>query len=640
MALEEKEGELKEPLLENIKKENDIKLIDKKDYPRLAEEIRQFLIEKISVTGGHLGSNLGAVELTMALHLSLNLPEDKIIWDVGHQSYTHKILTGRREGFDTLRKFGGMSGFPKRKESECDCFDTGHSSTSISAGLGMVMARDLKGEDYSVVSVIGDGSLTGGMAYEAMNNASKLETNFIIILNDNNMSISENVGGISQYLNGIRTAEPYLDLKEGVYHTLMKSKKGEGVVEKIRRVKSSAKHLVIPGMFFEDMGLTYLGPVDGHDVNVLLRVIKDAKRVKGGVIIHVKTQKGKGYLPAERHPARFHGAEPFEIETGLPKKIRERANYTDVFSTVMCKLGQRDEKIVAITAAMPDGTGLKRFHNLFPERFFDVGIAEEHAVTFAAGLAAGGMKPIVAIYSSFLQRAYDQILHDVCIQNMPVVFAIDRAGLVGSDGETHQGIFDLSYLSSIPNMHIMAPKNKWELSDMLKFAVDFGGPVAIRYPRGEAYAGLQEFRSPIVYGKSEKIFYEEEICLIAVGSMVKVAVEVREKLKEQGYGCSLINARFVKPVDRDMVVAAAADHRLIVTMEENVASGGLGEKIRDVIDEAYAGNERRMEAPELLTVAIPDEYVEHGNVDVLKAEVGIDAEHVIERIIRAMNEIR
>ncbi|MGN0325755.1 MAG: 1-deoxy-D-xylulose-5-phosphate synthase [Lachnospiraceae bacterium] len=640
MALEEKEGELKEPLLENIKKENDIKLIDKKDYPRLAEEIRQFLIEKISVTGGHLGSNLGAVELTMALHLSLNLPEDKIIWDVGHQSYTHKILTGRREGFDTLRKFGGMSGFPKRKESECDCFDTGHSSTSISAGLGMVMARDLKGENYTVVSVIGDGSLTGGMAYEAMNNASKLETNFIIILNDNNMSISENVGGISQYLNGIRTAEPYLDLKEGVYHTLMKSKKGEGVVEKIRRVKSSAKHLVIPGMFFEDMGLTYLGPVDGHDVNVLLRVIKDAKRVKGGVIIHVKTQKGKGYLPAERHPARFHGAEPFEIESGLPKKIRERANYTDVFSTVMCKLGQRDEKIVAITAAMPDGTGLKRFHNLFPERFFDVGIAEEHAVTFAAGLAAGGMKPIVAIYSSFLQRAYDQILHDVCIQNMPVVFAIDRAGLVGSDGETHQGIFDLSYLSSIPNMHIMAPKNKWELSDMLKFAVDFGGPVAIRYPRGEAYAGLQEYRSPIVYGKSEKIFYEEEICLIAVGSMVKVAVEVREKLKEKGYGCSLINARFVKPVDHDMVVAAAADHRLIVTMEENVASGGLGEKIRDVLDDAYAGKERRMEAPELLTVAIPDEYVEHGNVDVLKAEVGIDAEHIIERITHVMNEIR
>lgn len=619
-----------ESLLEQIKQANDIKRIDRRDYGRLAEEIRNFLIEKISENGGHLGSNLGAVELTMALHLSLNLPEDKIIWDVGHQSYTHKILTGRKEGFDRLRKFGGMSGFPKRKESECDCFDTGHSSTSISAGLGMVMARDLKGENYTVVSVIGDGSLTGGMAYEAMNNASKLESNFIIILNDNNMSISENVGGISQYLNGIRTAEPYLDLKEGVYNTLMKSKRGEGVVETIRRVKSSAKHLVIPGMFFEDMGLTYLGPVDGHDINAMMRAIKDAKRCKSAVIIHAMTQKGKGYAPAERHPARFHGAEPFEIETGLPKKIRERANYTDVFSTVMCKLGQRDEKIVAITAAMPDGTGLKRFHNMFPERFFDVGIAEEHAVTFAAGLAAGGMKPIVAVYSSFLQRAYDQILHDVCIQNMPVTFAIDRAGLVGSDGETHQGIFDLSYLSSIPNMHIMAPKNKWELSDMLKFAVDFMGPIAVRYPRGEAYAGLQEFRSPIVYGKSETIYQEDEICLIAVGSMVRVAMDVRAALKEKGHGCSLVNARFVKPVDEEMVRAALRTHQLVVTMEENVASGGFGEKVREIASEENLSGQG---APaKLLTVAVPDEYVEHGNVELLKAEIGIDAGHILERI--------
>ena len=631
MTFDKKEREAGESLLEYIRQENDIKLIDRRDYGRLAEEIRAFLIEKISENGGHLGSNLGAVELTMALHLSLNLPEDKIIWDVGHQSYTHKILTGRKEGFDTLRKFGGMSGFPKRKESECDCFDTGHSSTSISAGLGMVMARDLKGENYTVVSVIGDGSLTGGMAYEAMNNASKLETNFIIILNDNNMSISETVGGISQYLNGIRTAEPYLDLKEGVYNTLMKSKRGEGVVETIRRVKSSAKHLVIPGMFFEDMGLTYLGPVDGHDINALMRAIKDAKRCKNAVIIHAMTQKGKGYPPAERHPARFHGAEPFEIETGLPKKIRERANYTDVFSTVMCKLGQQDEKIVAITAAMPDGTGLKRFHNIFPERFFDVGIAEEHAVTFAAGLAAGGMKPIVAVYSSFLQRAYDQILHDVCIQNMPVVFAIDRAGLVGSDGETHQGIFDLSYLSSIPNMHIMAPKNKWELSDMLKFAVGFGGPIAVRYPRGEAYAGLQECRSPIVYGRSEVIFQEDEICLIAVGSMVRVAVKVREMLKEKGHRCSLVNARFVKPVDKEMVRTAFAAHKLVVTMEENVASGGFGEKVREIRNEESLSGQEAL--AKLLTIAIPDEYVEHGNVELLKAEVGIDAEHIMERIL-------
>jgi len=473
-------------LLEQIRKENDIKNIPKEDWDKLAAEIREFLIEKISVTGGHLGSNLGAVELTMALHLALNLPEDKIIWDVGHQSYTHKLLTGRREGFENLRKYGGLSGFPKRKESECDCFDTGHSSTSISAGLGMVKARDIKGEKNTVVAVIGDGSLTGGMAYEAMNNASRLETNYIIILNDNNMSISENVGGVSKYLNNIRTADKYLHLRDSIYYSLRDKKNGDAMVEFVRRVKSGFKHLVIPGMFFEDMGLTYLGPVDGHDVKAMVKVINEAKKCKKAVLVHVMTNKGKGYEPAERHPARFHGAEPFDIATGLPKNKKLKANYTNVFSTVMIKLGQRDEKVVAITAAMPDGTGLKRFQNMYPERFFDVGIAEQHAVTFAAGLAAGGLTPVVAVYSSFLQRAYDQILHDVCIQNLPVVFAIDRAGIVGSDGETHQGIFDLSYLSSIPNMHIMAPKNKWELSDMMKFAVKFGAPIAVRYPRGEA----------------------------------------------------------------------------------------------------------------------------------------------------------
>ena len=489
-------------LLDKICQVNDIKNIEEEDLYPLAEEIREFLIEKISVTGGHLGSNLGAVELTMALHLALNLPEDKIIWDVGHQSYTHKLLTGRKSGFENLRKYGGMSGFPKRKESDCDAFDTGHSSTSISAGLGLVKARDLKGEKYSVVAVIGDGSLTGGMAYEALNNAARLDTNYIIVLNDNNMSISENVGGVSRYLNNVRTADGYLDLRDGVYNTLKDMPKyGNQMVKFIRRAKNSFKQLVIPGMLFEDMGVTYLGPVDGHDIGQMVRVFNEAKRVKKAVLIHVLTQKGKGYLPAERHPARFHGAEPFEVETGLPTHPRTKANYTDIFSTVMTKLGQRDEKVVAITAAMPDGTGLKRFRNMYPERFFDVGIAEEHAVTFAAGLAAGGMKPIVAIYSSFLQRAYDQILHDVCIQNLPVIFAIDRAGLVGSDGETHQGIFDLSYLSSIPNMHIMAPKNKWELSDMMKYAVGFGAPIAVRYPRGEAYDGLKEHRAPSVYGK-------------------------------------------------------------------------------------------------------------------------------------------
>ena len=539
-------------LLEKIEQANDIKQVTPEDYGVLAEEIRQFLIQTISVTGGHLGSNLGAVELTMALHLFLDLPEDKLIWDVGHQSYTHKILTGRRDGFVNLRKFGGMSGFPKRKESDCDCFDTGHSSTSISAGLGMVKARDIQGGSQTIVSVIGDGSLTGGMAYEALNNASRLETNFIIVLNDNNMSISENVGGVSKYLNNIRTADTYLGLKEGVYNSLHgKSKYGDKVVSQIRRAKSSFKHLVVPGMFFEDMGITYLGPVDGHNIPEMVHMLREARKVKKAVLVHVITQKGRGYTPAERHPARFHGAEPFDIETGIPSAPRMKANYTDIFSTVMCKLGQRDEKVVAITAAMPDGTGLKRFRNMYPERFFDVGIAEEHAVTFAAGLAAGGLKPIVAIYSSFLQRAYDQILHDVCIQNLPVVFCIDRAGLVGSDGETHQGIFDLSYLSSIPNMHVMAPKNKWELSDMIKFALSFGGPVAVRYPRGEAYDGLKNYRAPVEYGKSEAIYQEKDIMLLAVGSMVKVALTVREQLIEQGFACSLTNARFVKPIDEE-----------------------------------------------------------------------------------------
>jgi 1-deoxy-D-xylulose-5-phosphate synthase len=613
-------------ILESIEKENDIKNVAHEDLDKLAEEIRQFLIEKISVTGGHLGSNLGAVELTMALHLSLNLPEDKIVWDVGHQSYTHKLLTGRKSGFENLRKYGGMSGFPKRKESSCDCFDTGHSSTSISAGLGLVKARDLKNENSTIVSVIGDGSLTGGMAYEALNNASRLKSNFIIVLNDNNMSISENVGGVSKYLNNIRTADKYLDMKEGIYNSLMESKIGEPLVEKLRRAKSSVKQLVIPGMFFEDMGITYLGPVDGHNINDMLKVFREAKRCKSAVLVHVITQKGKGFEPALKHPARFHGAEPFDIETGLPLKPKTKSNYTDVFSTVMCKLGERCPDVVAITAAMPDGTGLKRFRNMYPDRFFDVGIAEEHAVTFAAGLAAGGMKPVVAVYSSFLQRAYDQILHDVCIQNLPVVFAIDRAGLVGSDGETHQGIFDLSYLSSIPNMHIMAPKNKWELSDMMKFAITFNAPIALRYPRGEAYDGLKEYREPIVYGKGEWIYKEMNIALVAVGSMVKTAVAVRDMLKEKGWQCSIINARFVKPIDTDIIDEAVENHKLLVTMEENVASGGFGEKVRDYLDSKYYNTR-------LLKITIPDEYVEHGNVDILRQEVGIDAVSIVNKIL-------
>ena len=616
--------------LEKIENVNDIKKIDPADYPALAQEIRDFLIQKISVTGGHLGSNLGAVELTMALHLALDLPQDKIIWDVGHQAYTHKILSGRKDGFDALRQYHGMSGFPKRKESCCDCFDTGHSSTSISAGLGLVMARDHRGEKQTIVSVIGDGSLTGGMAYEALNNASKLETNFIVILNDNNMSISENVGGVSKYLNNIRTADGYLDLKEGIYNALLGSAKGNQVIKGIRRLKSSLKTLVIPGMFFEDMGIKYLGPVDGHDVQAMVNVIRAAQRVEGPVLIHAITKKGKGFLPAEKHPARFHGTEPFDVETGKLLKQKTEPSYTDVFSTMICSLAEKHSNLVAITAAMPDGTGLKRFRSEFPDRFYDVGIAEQHAVTFAAGLAVGGMKPVVAVYSSFLQRAYDQILHDVCLQNLPVVFAIDRAGLVGSDGETHQGIFDLTYLTGIPNMHVCAPKNKWELADMMQFAMNFDGPIAIRYPRGTAYAGLEERRTPIELGKAEWIYREDGVAIFALGGMVEEAVKVRELLKEQGVRVSLINARFAKPIDEEALLEAAKDHSLIVTMEENVACGGFGEKILE------AANARGLKN-KILPIALPDAYVEHGNVDILKEKLGVDPKGIRDKIWEALN---
>jgi len=611
-------------LLDQINKTGDIKNISHDQYKELAQEIRDFIINKISVTGGHLASNLGVVELTMALHIALDLPRDKVIWDVGHQSYTHKLLTGRKKGFDHLRQFGGMSGFPKRCESDTDCFDTGHSSTSISAGLGMVKARDLRGDDYAVVSVIGDGSLTGGLAYEAMNNASKLETNFIIILNDNEMSISESVGGMGKYLDSVRTAQGYLNLKEDVYAQLRSSTK---VVDSIRRAKNSFKQLFVPGMVFENLGITYLGPVDGHDTAGLVRVIKEARKVKKAVMIHVVTKKGKGYEPAERHPARFHGTEPFIVENGLPRNPRTTANYQDIFSTVMCKLGARDDKVVAITAAMADGTGLKRFRNMYPDRFVDAGIAEEHAVSFAAGLAIGGYKPVFAVYSSFLQRAYDQIMEDVCLQNLPVVFAIDRAGLVGSDGETHQGIFDLSYLSSMPNMHILAPKNKWELSDMLKYAVNLGAPVAIRYPRGNAYDGLKEFRAPIEMGKCEPIYEEKDICLLAVGGMVKTAEKVRNILKGRGLKCSLVNVRFVKPIDTDYIHRAVGTHRLFVTMEENVASGGYGEKVIDYI------SEKKLDA-QVLSIHIPDMFVTHGSVDKLSKELGIDADSIAERVLK------
>lgn len=616
-------------ILERIQKENDIKKLDTQELHILAEEIREFLIEKISKTGGHLASNLGVVELTMALHLSFNLPDDKMIWDVGHQAYTHKLLTGRKAGFDELRKYGGMSGFPKRKESECDAFDTGHSSTSISAGLGLVEARQILGQDHSVISIIGDGSLTGGMAYEALNNAAHLDSNYIIVLNDNNMSISENVGGMSRYLDGLRTAETYTDLKKGVEVALSKVPvAGEGIVRQIKKTKSSIKHLFVPGMFFEDMEITYLGPVDGHDIKKLYRAFKEAKRVKGPVLVHVLTKKGKGYLPAEEMPSKFHGPGPFDIKTGKMQGTKKGDSYADVFAKVMYKLGELEPNLVAITAAMSDGTGLSAFGKKYPERFFDVGIAEGHAVTFAAGLAAGGLKPVFAVYSSFLQRGYDQLIHDVCLQNLPVVFAVDRAGLVGSDGETHQGLFDLTFLSSIPNMTVMSPKNKWELADMIRFAVAYNGPVAIRYPRGDAYIGLKEFRPAVVYGKSEAVYEEEDIVILSVGHMMETAYEVRKKLKETGYSCSLINARFVKPFDREMIESLSVDHKLLVTIEENILTGGFGEQVCEYL----SGLETKMK---ILNIALPDEYIEHGSVDVLRREVMLDSDSILKQIIAA-----
>lgn len=613
--------------LEKIQKANDIKELTEEELKELSDEIRRFLIEKISVTGGHLASNLGVVELTMALHKVLHFPEDKLIWDVGHQSYTHKLLTGRKEGFDDLRKYGGMSGFPKRKESKCDAFDTGHSSTSISAGLGYVAARELQQEHYNVVSVIGDGSMTGGMAYEALNNASRLKSNFIIVLNDNTMSISKNVGGMSNYLNGLRTTQVYSDLKRGVEDTIKRIPgRGERIVHQVKKTKSGIKQLFVPGMFFEDMGITYLGPVDGHDLKTLIKTLNEAKRVNHAVLVHVVTKKGKGYLPAETNPSKFHGTGPFDVTTGETIGGSGKDSYTDIFSKVLADIGKKDEKVVAITAAMADGTGLSRFAKLFPERFFDVGIAEEHAMTFAAGLAAGGMKPVFAVYSSFLQRAFDQTIHDVCLQNLPVVIAVDRAGLVGSDGETHQGVFDLSFLSLIPNLSILSPKNRWEMADMVRFAVDFQYPIVLRYPRGEAYEGLKEFRAPIEYGKSELLYEESEIAVMFVGHMSFLAEQVREDLKAAGYQCSLINARFVKPLDTERIRKISENHRILVTIEENVLTGGFGEQVEDFV--------MREGIPlKVCTIGISDDYVEHGNVDVLRKEVGLDRESIVKKVI-------
>ena len=612
-------------ILDQIRQPNDIKKIPKERLGELAQEIRRFLIDTTSEKGGHLASNLGVVELTMALHLCLTLPSDKIIWDVGHQSYTHKLLTGRKEGFESLREFGGMSGFPKHKESPCDAFDTGHSSTSISAGLGLACARDLKGEHSTIVSVIGDGSLTGGMAFEALNNAGRMRSNFIIVLNDNHMSIAQNVGGMSRYLWDIRTKDRYVDLKEKIRNTLSELPGGGHLIHSLHRSKSSIKQLLISGMLFEDLGLTYLGPVDGHNIEELCRVIEDAKKVRGPGLLHVGTIKGKGFAPAEQNPEKFHGVGSFDPKNGK-MQAPSTVSYTEVFSRSLTLLAKDNPQITAITAAMPDGTGLNRFRRRFPDRYFDVGIAEQHAVTFAAGLAAGGFIPVCAIYSSFLQRAYDQLIHDVCLQHLHVVFAIDRAGLVGKDGETHQGIFDLSYLMTIPGMTVMAPKNGYELTDMLAFAISYDGPVAIRYPRGEVYDGFASCRRPVEYGKGEYLYEEDEICLFALGSMVKWGEKVRRILKEQGFSVSLVNARFARPLDEELIRDAARHHKIIVTMEENVASGGFGEHVEHMICEESL-------PCDIMTISLPNEYIEQGDYKTLKKEINLDETSIAMKII-------
>lgn len=613
-------------VLDKIQRPNDVKELKEQELPILADEIRQFIIDKVSDNGGHLASNLGVVELTIALHRCLNFPQDKLIWDVGHQSYTHKILTGRKNGFDSLRKYHGMSGFPKRDESNCDAFDTGHSSTSLSAGLGMVCARELKKEKYKVVSVIGDGSLTGGLAFEALNNAASLKSNYIMILNDNHMSISENVGGLSHYLAGVRTAKGYTNFKKNVKASLSKMNAiGEELERNIRRAKSMLKQVFIPGMFFEDMGITYLGPIDGHNIEALTEVIEDAKQVEGAVLIHVITEKGKGYEPAQLHPESYHGVGPFIKKNGMAKKPKEEATYTDIFAKTICELAQTHEKLVTITAAMMDGCGLKGFAKRFPDRFFDVGIAEEHAVTFACGLAAGGFHPFFAVYSSFLQRGYDQILHDMCMQNLPVTLMLDRAGLVGNDGETHHGVFDLSYLTMIPNMTVFAPKNRYEFQDAIAFAADFEAPMAIRYPKTDAVRVLKEYREPIKLGKSEWIRRGSRVALLAIGTMVETAMEVEELLAKDGIDATVVNLRFAKPLDYEMLDEVLDYHSLIVTMEENVLSGGVGEHICRYVEMHSTG-------VRVIACGIPDKFIHQGSIKELLEETGLDAQSIYQKI--------
>lgn len=615
-------------LLDKINSPADVKKLSDKQLKQLAAEIRQLLIKVISHTGGHLAPNLGVVELTLALHKVFTTPQDKLVFDVGHQAYIHKIITGRREQFPTLRQYGGLSGFPKRCESEHDAFGTGHSSTSISAALGMAAARDLQGEDYNVVAIIGDGSMTGGMAFEALNNAGTLHKKMVVVLNDNEMSISKNVGAMSDYLYHLRTGETYNKIKNDIEGWLKNMEFGTDVLKAIRRLKGSVKYLMVPTSIFEELGFTYLGPVDGHDIHGLIEVLQAAKKIDGPVMVHVLTKKGKGYKPAEESPNKFHGTGPFEIATG--KKITNPAapiSYTEVFGKTITELADSDKKVVGLTAAMPDGTGLNIFAQAHPDRFFDVGIAEQHAVTAAAGMAAAGMKPVTAIYSTFMQRAYDSILHDICMQKLHVTMCLDRAGLVGDDGYTHHGVFDYAYLRSIPNMTIMAPKDENELRHMLKTALSFNGPISVRYPRGSGVGvDITEPMHELPIGKAEVLREGKELCFWAIGSMVQSAVQAADKLKEQGIDAGVVNMRFAKPLDKELLIEHAKRYGKIVTLEEGVLAGGVGSEVLEILDDAGL-----LQQCAVLRLGIPDEFVTHGDKKLLFRDLGLDTDAIVQK---------
>ena len=609
---------------EDIKKLNDNELLD------LGEEIRKFLIESVSKTGGHLSSNLGVVELTLSLFKTFDIGRDKLIWDVGHQSYIHKILTGRKDGFKNLRKKDGLSGFPKRSESIYDCFQTGHSSTSISAALGMARARDIKKEKHNVIAVIGDGALTGGLAFEALNDIGFRKTKMIIVLNDNQMSIAKNVGGVSIYLNKLRMKPKYNKIKSNINTELSKSKGGKVVLSNMLKLKNGLKSLVVDSMLFEDMGIKYIGPIDGHNIKLMNEVFSMAKNINGPVIVHTTTKKGKGYEFAEKSPSKFHGISPFNLENGeVCKTCCE--TYSSAFGKALNKIAKEDKDVVAITAAMPDGTGLKEFSKNFPERFFDVGIAEEHAVTLSAGMASSGLKPVFAVYSTFLQRAYDEILHDVCIQNLPVVFAIDRAGVVGEDGETHQGILDISYLSTMPNMTIVAPKSLKEVEILLRWALNKKTPVAIRYPKGGDKLNNLPVLKEINYGKWEVLNKGENLAIIACGKTVEFAMEALYKLKEKNINPTIINATFIKPVDEEQIKYLAENNFNIITVEDNMKQGRLGSSILNSLN-----NYNYKKTIKIL--AYEDKFIEQASVDIIYKENFLDSDGIVKTALNLSYE--